>query len=1303
LTAECFTCDPYWQIGSRLYRTGDLGRRRRDGEIEFLGRLDSQVKVRGFRIETGEVEAALSAHQSVRQAIVTAYEGGTGKTLVAYVVPAPANAVTAHDLSEFLKGRLPAYLVPGDYVFLERLPTTATGKVDKRALPPPSAAPSTRSKFVPPATPTEQAVAAIWSAVLARTDIGTQDNFFELGGHSLLASQIVSRIRKALGIDLHLKMLFGHPTIADLSAHIDDLESSSPPIDALTIGPVATDEACPLSISQRRLWFLEQLDPHNGAYHIGMSLKVVGDLSLSAMEQAQTEVVRRHEVLRSRIMAHDGSTYQAVQSVEPFVQVLDLTEVNGNPGRESLLGQTISLLHSRIFDLARAPLLRSWIVKTGDREHILAVTMHHLVSDGWSMNIFNDELSGLYESFERGDSSSLRELSLQYRDFAAWQNDWSKNGRFDSDLSYWKEQLGGELPLIDLPADHARPVSRSFAGATVSYSLDARSRADLKRIADAEGATLFMAYLGLLLSLLYRYTGQSDLIAGVPISGRNRPETEHLIGFFVNTLVLRSSVFGSLTSRQMIRRVRDRFLEAHAHQDLPFELLVEKLQPERDASRSPLFDLMFDLQAESGRTGKIRNLELAPFQHDSPTSKFDITISIADSGTDPRITIEYALSLFERSSIDRLAAHFNRIIEAGVRAPDVPVRALEFMQQSEIRQILEGFNDTRREFPEQSCIHDLFDSEAARLPDAIAAVSEDYNVTYGWLSRRANVLCRLLRSKGVSAESRVGICLPRSIDMIASLIAVVKAGGAYVPMDPSYPRARLDFMARDAEIELLITTSEMLGAVPTESQNVLVVDSVGYGDTGSASRPEGGPACPASLAYITYTSGTTGSPKGVAITHRGVVRLVKGADYAQLDDNQVVLQHSTVAFDAATFEIWGSLLNGARLILIPDDRLSLEELERAMDRHRVTTAWLTAGLFHLMADRLMGPLDSLGQLLAGGEALDVRQVNRFIDLMGSGRLINGYGPTEVTTFTCSHRFDKKIDPSRPAPIGRPISNTTVYVLDESLNPVPIAVKGQIHASGPGLARGYLNNPDLTGERFLPDPFSNAPGERMYVTGDAGSHRGGGHIEFTGRLDNQIKLRGYRIELGEIESVLASSPDVGTVVVVVRPDKTGERRLAAYAAAKPGATLTPKNLLEQAKAALPEFMVPSSFVIVDTIPLTRSGKVDREALPAPDLEALSSEGEFEEPRNAIEEGLALIWMRVLGRERIGIHDDFFSLGGHSLLATQVVSRIREAFEVDLPLRSLFENRDISRLGAVVEALLLDKLEGLTEEEAAGLLG
>ncbi|PYP89204.1 MAG: hypothetical protein DMF61_04355 [Blastocatellia bacterium AA13] len=1302
LTAQSFLCNPYGRSGSRLYRTGDMGRWRPDGQIEFLGRLDSQVKVRGFRVEIGEVEAALSAHPGVRQAAVTAFDGAESKKLVAYMVPAAPDSITVDEMSGFLRARLPSYMLPSDYVFLESLPVTATGKVDKQALPPPDTARTSKAEYVPPGTPAEQAVAAIWSEVLATAYIGIHDNFFDLGGHSLLATRIVSRIRTALRVDLPLKMLFEHPTVAEMSAHIDHCAYGSPPIYSEHIGRQTPELLCPLSIAQRRLWFLEQLDPLSGAYHIALSLKLVGELSLSAMEQALAEIVRRHEALRSSVKTDDGSPYQIVESVRPVLHRLDLIGMDDTE-HQTLARRLISLLHSRIYDLAEAPLIRTWIVKIADREHVLALTMHHLISDGWSMNIFNDELAALYESFSAGVSSSLSEPPIQYRDFAAWQNDWSKSGRLDAELSYWKRQLGGYLPVVDIPADHPRPAARSFDGATVSYPLDAGSRNSLKRIADAEGATLFMAYLASFLTLLYRYTGQSELILGIPISGRNRPEVELLIGFFVNTLVLRTNASGSLTLRQMIRQTRDVCLEAYAHQDAPFELLVEELQPERNPSRSPLFDIMFDLQPESGRSPRLANLDIAPFTHDNAASKFDITVSIADSAADPAVIVEYATALFEANSIHRLIAHFNLLIESAVREPDLPIAQLTLMTQSEMSEILVGFNDASRAFPDQSCIHDLFDVEAARHRDSVALVLEDDNVTYGLLSRRADALSRMLTRRGVSTESRVGVCLPRSIDMIVGLIAVLKAGGAYVPIDPSYPPARLEFMAGDAEIELLITLSDMLGRVPTPSENILCVDRLSYDDEPAISGPGQAAAFPDSLAYVIYTSGTTGSPKGVAVTHKGVVRLVKAANYADLDDTQVFLQNSTISFDVATFEIWGCLLNGARLILMSDEMQSLEDIERTIIAHGVTTAWMTAGVFHLMAGRRVEALDSLRQLLAGGEALLAEQVNHFIRAAGPGRLINGYGPTEVTTFTCWHRFDRALHPSRAVPIGRPISNTNVYLLDQSLNPVPITVKGQIYASGPGLARCYLNSPDLTAEKFQPNPFSLAEGERMYGTGDIGSYVEGGTIEFHGRVDSQIKLRGFRIELGEIESVLASCPGVSQAVVMIRPDQIGERRLAAYVTARPGAELTPRALLELAKSELPDFMVPSSFVILDTIPLTRIGKVDRSALPAPDMNLPLEEAQFEPPRNSIEEGLARVWVHVLGRERIGIHDDFFTLGGHSLLATQVVSRIREAFQVELPLRSLFENRDISRLGAVVEALLLDRLESLSEEEAADLLG
>jgi amino acid adenylation domain-containing protein len=1298
LTAQSFICNPFGPPGSRLYRTGDLGRLRRDRQIQFLGRLDQQVKVRGFRVEVGEIEAALSSHPFVQQAVVTAAEGGAGgRKLVAHVVPI-GEAIDFTEIAAFLSARLPDYMVPSEYVLLESLPLTATGKLDRRALrAADKIAPTYKCEYIRPATPTEEAVAAIWSEVLGKGLIDVRDNFFDLGGHSLVANQIVSRIRIALGLEIPLKTLFEHPTIQGLSAVIDSGLIAASDGRAERIIPRDLAAASPLSIAQRRLWFLEQLDPHQGAYHIEISLSLAGGLNRNAVEQALAEIVGRHEVLRSRIFDAEGTPFQSVEPLIVGLRYMDLAALP-EPERLPAASELISSLHSRIFDFGEGSLARFWLAKIGDREHILAVTLHHLVCDGWSIEIFKNELSTLCESFSAGAPSALNELRLQYRDFAAWQSDWSRTKRFESSLAYWKRQLDGH-PVVDIPSARRRPPARTFGGTTAGYRLDASSRNALKRIADAESATPFMAYLAAFLCVLYRYTGQSDLVVGAPVSGRNRTEIEPLIGCFVNTLVLRTQVGASLNFLEAIRQVKKVALDAYANQEVPFELLVEELQPDRDPSRSPIFDVMFDVQTESAGRRRIGDLQLVPFQHESPASRFDLTFSISDSIAEPAVSVEFSTDLFERPSIDRFVSHFNRLVESGAAMPDCAVAQLPLMPELEIRQIVEGFNDADCAFPEESCIYELFDEEARRRPDSVALAVENEGVTYRTLNRKANALARVLADRGISGESRVGICLPRSTDMIVSMLAVLEAGGAYVPMDATYPSSRLEFIATDANIEAILTHSESFGGNPTEDRRIIYLDKLVYGDEAGAAPS---PAFPESLAYVIYTSGTTGTPKGVAVTHRGVIRLVKNANYAELDPSQVILQVSTVSFDVATFEIWGCLLNGGKLVLVRDEMASLEEIARTIAVHGITTLWLTAGLFHLMVERELEALYPVRQLLAGGEALQADDINRFISGAGPERLINGYGPTEVTTFTCWYRFGEQVDTTRAVPIGRPISNTAVHLLDDCLNVVPVWVKSQLHASGPGLARCYLNNPDLTAQKFSPNPFSVAPGDRMYATGDAARYCEDGNIEFLGRLDRQIKLRGFRIELGEIESVLASSPDVGQAVVIVQTDAVGERRLAAYATPAPGASLSPDDLRRRVKAALPEFMIPTSILILDTLPLTKSGKVDTRALPVPERDVVLAKETFEPPRNTIEEGLARIWELVLGREPVGVYDDFFDLGGHSLLATQVVSRIREAFQIELPLRSLFENRNIARLGVAVEALLLDKLDALSEEEAAELL-
>jgi len=1039
--------------------------------------------------------------------------------------------------------------------------------------------------------------------------------------------------------------------------------------------------ASPLSFSQQRLWFLHRWDPDSPAYNLPFAARLSGLLDAGALAWSLDQIARRHEILRTTFFEIDGEPFQAVDDdVTPFFSLEDLS---GLEPRERRLGIEALLADAgaRPFDLASGPLLRAGLFRCAPEDHLLVLVFHHIVFDGWSIGIFLEELAALYAARCGGRSPELPILPIQYADFARWERAAAGGEASARQMAYWRKKLAGAPGVLELPADRPRSPERTGRGGTETLVVPASTAAALRELGSRHGVTLFMTLLAALKVLLLRYTGQEDVVVGTPIAHRNRGEVERLIGFFVNTLVLRTDLSGDPTFGELLGRVRRTSLDAYTNQDVPFEALVEELQPDRDPSHTPLFQTMFVLQNAPLNPVELAGLTLSPMPVPAGTAKFDLTLSVEESDGELGCALVYDGALFDASTAARILAHYRSLLEGVAAGADRPISELPMQPADDRRRLLQEWAGTSSSYPRDASLTALFEDQAARSPGSVALAGET-TLTYRDLDRRAGRVARRLAGLGVGPEQRVGLCSERSPDMIAGLIGILKCGAAYVPLDPDDPPERLAFTRRDAALRAILAPRELRSLVSSWSGSLPILDlEEPGGEEDQSVRLRHVQAD--RLACILYTSGSTGRPKGVAVTHRSVVRLVRGNDYIHFGPEQVFLQHSSIAFDASLLEIWGALLHGGRLAILPPGRPSLQELGRAIERHGVTTLWLTAPLFHQMVDDALESLHGVRQLLAGGDVLSPAHVERALRSLPSCRIVNGYGPTEATTFACCCDLRWAGAGRSSVPIGRPIRNTRVYVLDARREPVPIGVPGDLYIAGDGLARGYADT-TATAERFVPDPHAGSPGERMYDTGDRARWLEDGTLEFLGRRDRQVKVRGYRVEPGEVESALASHPAVREAAVVTTVEG-GDRRLMAYVVMKEGGAGQEAGLRLHLKQRLPGYMVPALWVWIDALPRTSSGKVDRERLP-PARGEIAREAAAEPPRTPVECALAGIWEEVLGVQRVGLRDDFFALGGHSLRATQVVSRARQVWGVELPLRRLFECPKLGELAASVEGLL-----------------
>ncbi|MEL6263547.1 MAG: amino acid adenylation domain-containing protein [Cyanobacteria bacterium J06626_6] len=1306
LTAERFVHHPFSAApNARLYKTGDLARYLADGEIEFIGRKDHQVKIRGFRIELGEIGTVLAQHPLVGDELIVVQDLPNGeKRLVAYVTPREASP-SSRDLRQFLQTRLPGYMVPSAFTVLDRFPLTPNGKVDRQALPEPAEGLlANKGDFVAPRTKTEKQLGQIWCELLHLDAVGLRDSFFELGGHSLLATRLSSQIQDVFAVEIPLKTVFESPTLEELSMVVEEaIAQPSHSAQKVTIPTASREERLSLSFAQQRLWFLNQLEnkAQSTTYNITCTLQLEGLLVASVLKQAISEIVQRHESLRTVFPLEGNEPVQRVLSAASVhIPVADL-QLSTEFEQIEQIGRLVDELGRTPFDLGGSrPLISFSLVKRSAQQHVLIMAMHHIISDGWSVDIFKRELSALYHDFTQGKSASLPALSVQYADFAHWQRQQLQGDRLTEQLAYWQQQLADAPKLLTFPTDYSRPPVQDFAGAAIAFKLDSDLSQQLAELSAKNGTTLYMTLLAAFSTLLYRYSHAEDIVVGSPIANRTQRDIEPLIGFFANTLPMRTRLGDNPSFLSLLEQVKQTALAAYEHQDLPFEKLVEVLNPERTLSYHPVFQVVFSLQNESPLALTTPSLTIRDWEkaHSKiavgDRAKFDLGLSMVATADGLEGTWRYATALFESETIHRLQVAFQTLLSSIVEQPETPVSKLSILSEADRQKLLFDWTNTRADYPRDQAVHQLFEQQVALTPDAIAVRFKDCSLTYTALNQRANQLAHYLKDLDIEPGDLIGLYMERSLEMIVSIVAILKAGGAYVPLDTSYPSERIAFILQDSKVSILLTQSHLSMAVAEIVSQVVEVDRLFLSDHDATSRSnlflnpvsvqktfEDRPAD--QLAYVMYTSGSTGTPKGVCVRHRSISRLVKNTNFVSIDSEDVFLQLAPIAFDAATFSIWGALLNGASVVLFPHAKPSPETIAETVAKHQVTMFFVTAGLFHVMVDHGLKGLESTRQMLFGGDVTSVAHVRQARSQLPNCTFINGYGPTENTTFTTCYPVPRTAPIEQPIPIGYPISNTCTYVLDEHLQPVPIGVYGELYAGGDGVAAGYLHRPELTQERFIQNPFSQDGADTLYKTGDLARYRADGSIEFAGRLDHQVKVRGFRIELGEIETALERHPQLEKTVVVVWERQPGDKRLIVYMTCL-GRPPSSRELSRFLKQSLPSYMVPATFIAVEQLPLTPNGKVDRRSLPQPDHFVRELDTDLVEPQTQLQAQLAAIWQKLLSLDAVGIHDNFFELGGHSLLATQVISRVRTALSVALPVRSLFEEPTIAGLAALIEA-------------------
>jgi amino acid adenylation domain-containing protein len=1157
-----------------------------------------------------------------------------------------------------------------------------------------------RLEYVAPRTPTEATVAEVWAGVLGLTQVGVGENFFDLGGDSLLMVQAIARVGSALGREVPIAEFIEGATVEQVACRLSQASHVVAAIERRE-----NDGRTPLSSAQQRLWFIDRAEGGGAAYHIPLALRLSGSLNRDALQAALDALVARHEVLRTTFRLVDGAPVQVIAGERRFaLDFADLVDYPEAHREAEGLRHACSELNAT-FDLSVGPLIRGRLLRLSSEEHVLLITMHHVISDGWSLGVLMSELGALYDAELEGRSDSLAPLPIQYADYARWQRQWLADAPVHEQLKYWMKHLGGAPALLELPTDRPRPAVRTYQGASVPVSLETDLAAGVISMSQRFDLTLAMTLHTAWSILLAKLSGHADVLVGVPVANRRRAELEGMIGLFVNTVVVRHRLEDDPTVAEALLRAKHAMWGAYAHQDLPFEQVVDALQPERSLSYNPVFQVMFAFQNVPSRTLQLHDLTVVEQEIPATSAQFDLLLTLQPKAGGICGTLNYASDLFDRSTIERWVGYFKCLLTAMVRQPSLQISRLSIMDDQERWRILNEFTGGRPQASEQTLIHPLFESQAQRSPHAVAVTCEGLSYTYAELNARANRLARYLRNKGVGPDQLVAICFERSLDMIVALVATLKAGGGYLPLDPSYPKERLEYMLRDAGPRLVLTQQRLVQELPTGVVEAIALDGV-WESIESLSADNLDPkqigVRSEHLAYVIYTSGSTGRPKGVMVEHRNVTRLFSATnDWFHFSERDVWTLFHSIAFDFSVWELWGALLYGGRVVVVPSlTARSPRDFYKLLCQERVTVLNQTPSAFTQLIDIQARSVDehSLRLVIFGGEALDPRKLQPWVQANGADapELVNMYGITETTVHVTYQLLTAdEIASQSGSAIGKPIPDLKVYLLDRHRQPVPIGVAGEIHVCGAGVARGYLNREELTAERFIRDPFAVDPSARMYKSGDLARWRADGTLDYLGRNDHQVKIRGFRIELAEIEAQLLRHEAVKEVAVIARGGASGEKRLVAYLVLHDADTAHDVEMFrEHLRQVLPDYMVPSAFVVLPRLPLTSNGKLDRGALPEPTLRAYASR-QHEAPRGEFEQALADIWQSVLNIERVGREDSFFRLGGSSLTAMQMQARVQAALEMEIPMRLLFESPTLRELSARIEAM---KQRRLLEEIA-----
>ena len=1289
-TAEAFRPDPFEDDSeARIYRTGDMVRRRDDGQLEFLGRRDHQVKIRGVRIEPSEIESALTRHPKVREAAVNTVAGTRGALcLVAYVVPEPGKPVNSVELRDHLRTVLTEAMIPSSFVVLNRLPRTDSGKVDRKSLPPPpSSEVEYERAYEPPRTPLEGSLAEIWTGALGREPVGIRDNFFELGGHSLLAMRVVARIREVLGIQLPIRDFFESPTIAGIADRLRDVRDKN----VAMVAPISrsmSEGPAPLSFSQERLWFLDQLEPGTAAYNIPRGFRLIGPLDSGALVRALGEITRRHDMLRTIIDDVNGEPMAITRPPKTFDLPIEDLRGLSKVDRDEVEARWITDEATRPFDLRADLMLRGRLLRSDESNHTLLLTIHHIAADGWSLEILWRELSEIYHSEVSSKPSNLASLPIRYADYANWQRHWFRGETLSEYVTYWRSRLEG-LPSLDFPTDRPRPPEMTYLGGAYDFAVDAGQVRRLRQIGQWEGVTLHITLLAVFCTLIHRLSGQEDFAIAVPSANRVLPEIQGLIGFFVNTIVLRADFSGRPSFRELLRRIRQVAIEAYEHVHLPFEKLVAELSPAREEGRNPLAQILFQLLDGPPDDLHLEGVEVKPVPNPGQRVRFDLELLIRPCGEGLVGRFLYSTDLFDAETISRLSDQYLTLLESVADSIDSGVAQLQLLNASERRHILEEWSGKRESSPLSPDFLEMFRARVSESPEAVAILSGDRSLTYTELDARTDQLSHRLRRMGVGADDRVAVYVGRSLELLVGILGVLKAGGAYVPLALDSPPQRLRFQLDDMAPIAILTVRPLFNRLPNHESPCVLLDELVWDDCVGNIGPllDVHADC---LAYVLYTSGSTGIPKGVAMPRRPLSNLIAWqVRESSASTRTRTLQYSPIGFDVSFQECFSTWCTGGTLVIMTEEERSDPiAFLGVLENQKIERLFLPFVALRELAEsvRITGTVpSSLREIITAGEQLQVTPaIREFFTRVKGCTLVNQYGPTETHVAT-SYRLHGSPDewPALP-PIGRAISGARVYVLDRDNQPVPVGVRGEIYLGGVVAARGYHERPDLTAARFLPDPFEESGEGRMFRTGDLGRWRPDGIVEFLGRGDDQVKIRGFRIELAEIEAVLAQHPAIEGAAVAVHPDRPGDHRLVGYVTTRPDSSTSEREIKDHLAASLPSYMIPQAIVRLDELPLNTNGKIDRRALPAPAIVKQSDPDSSAAPRTQLERTLATLWAKALGLDQVGRDDDFFESGGHSLLAMRLIAQTSATLGRPVSIKLLFRNRTVARLAEALES-------------------